>query len=125
MWRISPRGKIDIAWVLLAGIELSGTASVESNLATREKERLATADAATWLMTLRERVAELEADTEEARRRRRELVRLLVERITVDTNEDGATGVRITYRFGPPTTRGADGFSHGVADSLLWYNARS
>ena len=29
------------------------------------------------------------------------------------------------YRFGPPITQGADGFSHGVADSLLWYNARS
>lgn len=96
---------------MLAGSELSGTASVESNLATREQERLATADAATWLMTLRERVAELETDTEEARCKRRELVRLLVE--------------RITYRFGPPTTQGAVGFSHGVADSLLWYNARS
>ena len=42
---------------------------------------------------------------EEARRKRRELVRCLVKQITVDTNEDGATEVRITYRFGPPSAQ--------------------
>jgi len=38
-------------------------ASVEAELATREQDRLAVADAAAWLLTLRERVAEVEADT--------------------------------------------------------------
>jgi len=92
-------------------------ASVESDLATREQDRLAAQDAATWLLTLRERVAEVEADTEEARRKRRELVQLLVKQITVDTNEDGATVDRITYRFGPPAAQEEDTVSHGVAHS--------
>jgi hypothetical protein len=51
---------------------------------------------------LREHVEEVEEDTEEALEKRRELVKLLVERINVDRNEDSRTQVRITYRFGPP-----------------------
>lgn len=51
---------------------------------------------------MRERVAEVEADTEEARATRRELVRLLVQTVEVDRTEEGRTRVRITYRFGPP-----------------------
>ena len=42
---------------------------------------------------------------------RRELAWLLVERITIDRNEDGRTKVDITYRFGPPTESEVDGFS--------------
>jgi hypothetical protein len=100
-------------------------ASVESDLATQEQNRLAAQDAAAWLLTLRERVAELEAHTEEAHRKRRELVRLLVKQITIDTNEDGATEVRTTYRFGPPTAQQVDGFSHGVALSRGYGNIKS
>jgi site-specific DNA recombinase len=92
-------------------------ASAESDLAAREHDKLAAEGAEAWLMTLRERVAEVETDTENARRLRRELARLLVKRITVGSGEDGSTEVRITYRFGPPS-EAAVGFSHGVSDSM-------
>ena len=89
--------------------------SIEGHLAAREQDRLAANSAEAWLMTLQERVVEVEADTEEARRKRRELVRLLVEKITVSRTEDGSTEVQITYRFSPPR-EAADNFSHGEAD---------
>ena len=44
----------------------------------------------------------MEQDTQEACLHRRELVKLLVEKITVDRDEDGRAEVHITYRFGPP-----------------------
>jgi hypothetical protein len=44
----------------------------------------------------------VEADTDEARRQRRELVELLVEKIIVAENGDGGATVMITYCFGPP-----------------------
>jgi hypothetical protein len=91
--------------------------SVEDELkAQRERVEIAeTAEA--WLLTLRERVEEVEADTDEAFVKRRELVRLLVARIDVGRDESGKTQVRITYRFGPPSDAGSgqeDGFVHGV-----------
>jgi hypothetical protein len=43
----------------------------------------------------------VEQDTEVAYLKRRELVKLLVEKITVDRDEDGRVKVVITYRFGP------------------------
>jgi hypothetical protein len=56
-----------------------------------------------WLAALKQRVAEVEADTEDAFRVRRQLVKLLVAGITArKRHEDGGTEVRITYRFGPP-----------------------
>jgi site-specific DNA recombinase len=85
--------------------------SVEGDLAAREHNRLAAADAAEWLLELKERVAEVEKNTSEARRKRRELIRLLVERMTVSRGEDGSTEIHITYRFGPPEP---DTVSHGV-----------
>jgi site-specific DNA recombinase len=88
--------------------------SVEGDIATREHDRLAAADAAAWLLALRERVAEVEANTAEARRKRRELIKMLVERVTVSRGEDGSTLVLITYRFGPPEP---DGVPYGVLDS--------
>jgi site-specific DNA recombinase len=77
-------------------------ASVESDLAAREHDRLTAESAEAWLLTLRERVSEVEADTDEAFAKRRELVRLLVERIDVDREENGHTRAAITYRFAPP-----------------------
>jgi hypothetical protein len=54
-------------------------------------------------VALRERIAEVEEDTEEAFRARRHLVKLLVQSITVGKKrEDGSIEVRITYHFGPP-----------------------
>jgi site-specific DNA recombinase len=91
-------------------------ASVESDLAQREEHQMTAQSAEAWLMTLQNRLAEVEADTEEARCKRRELSRLLVERITVGSTEDGSIQVHITYRFGPPSESG-NGFSHGVAST--------
>ena len=60
-------------------------------------------------MALRERIAEVEEDTEEAYRARRHLVKLLVQSITIGKkHEDGGIEVRITYRFGPPSPPPAD-----------------
>jgi site-specific DNA recombinase len=76
--------------------------SVEDDLASLGESRTQAQSAAEWLLTLRERVSEVEADTPEAFQKRRELVRLLVERITVDRDENDHPRVEITYRFGPP-----------------------
>ena len=60
-------------------------------------------------MALREHIAEVEEDTEEAYRARRHLVKLLVQSITIGKkHEDGGIEVRITYRFGPPSPPPAD-----------------
>jgi hypothetical protein len=76
--------------------------SVEDDLASLGESRLEAKSAAEWLLTLRENVSEDEGDTPEAFQGRRELVRLLVERITVDRDENDQPRVEITYRFGPP-----------------------
>ena len=78
--------------------------SAEADLAAHEEERLAAANTEAWLLTLRQRLAEVEADTDKARRQRRELVELLVQKITVSEQEDGSAEVHITYRFGEPVT---------------------
>jgi hypothetical protein len=76
--------------------------SVEAEIAGKKEQRHLVETTASWLAALRERVAEVEADTEEAQVTRRELVRLLVETVEVDRTEEGRTRVRVTYRFGPP-----------------------
>jgi len=53
-------------------------------------------------MMLWERVTEVEEDTEEAFEKRRQLVKLLVERIDVGRDEYDDTQVHITNRFAPP-----------------------
>jgi hypothetical protein len=54
---------------------------------------------------LRERVEEVEGDTEEAFQARRRLVKLLVQSISAGKRpHDGRTEIKITYRFGPPPT---------------------
>jgi site-specific DNA recombinase len=82
--------------------------SVEADLSRSAEDRLAAKNTEAWLLTLRERVEEVEGDAEEAFSRRRELVKLLVERIDVDRNEEGRPRVEITYRFGPPGEAGPD-----------------
>ena len=76
--------------------------SVEDDLAGLTETRKVAESAAEWLLILRERASEVEADTPEAFRKRRELVRLLVDRISTDRDENGHKRVEITYRFGPP-----------------------
>jgi hypothetical protein len=77
-------------------------------------------------MSLRRRVAEVEEDTEEAFRKRRQLVKLLVNSISVGKRqEDGRAEIQITYRFGPPVSSGVpeEGLSmgsvkNGVPDTM-------
>jgi site-specific DNA recombinase len=90
--------------------------AVETDLAQKQQSRLTAKSTEAWLMTLRERVADVEADTEEARRSRRELARLLVKRITVGADEHGHTRVEVIYRFDPPS-EAAPSSSHGVSST--------
>jgi hypothetical protein len=77
--------------------------SVVADLAQRREDTELAETMHTWLVTLRERMAEVEEDTPEAFRKRRQLVRLLVKGITVgEKREDGHTEIRVTYRFDPP-----------------------
>jgi len=90
--------------------------SVESDLASRREEARLVRDAEVWLLTLRERVGEVEEDTEDAFEKRRQLVKLLVAGITAGRDEDAKLDVRITYRFGPPTQE-EDVFVGGVLNA--------
>ena len=93
----------------IENLELLITAAV-ADLAAYEQERLGAASTEAWLLTLPERLAEVEADTEEGRRQRRELVELLVEKITVSEQEDGSAEAHVTYRFGEPVAEPAEGW---------------
>ena len=75
--------------------------SVETDLAKIEESKLAAMTTEAWLLALRKNLSEVERDTKEAYLHRRELVKLLVERITADRGEDGRVKVDITYRFSP------------------------
>ena len=77
--------------------------SVEAELARKRGEAELAASTEAWLMTLKERIHEVEGDSEEAFRARRQLVRLLVEGIVIEDKRKGeAPRVRITYRFDEP-----------------------
>ena len=56
-----------------------------------------------WLLSLNERIHEVEGEGEEALQKRRQLVRFLVEKITTGRDENGQMRVQITYRFAPPS----------------------
>ena len=82
--------------------------STDADLARAEKDREVAASTEAWLLTLRENLREVEADTPEAFDKRRELVKLLVDGILVSGTEEGRPKVDVTYRFGP-TAEGAAG----------------
>jgi hypothetical protein len=85
---------------------------------SRREEVALAANAEAWLLTLRERLSEVEEDNEVAFEKRRTLVKLLVDGITAGRDEDGNIDVRITYRFGPPEpAREEDVFVYGVENS--------
>jgi hypothetical protein len=92
-------------------------ASVESDLAQMEENRLAAKSTEAWLMTLRENLWEVEQETEEAWGKRRELAKLMVEKISIGRNGDGWAEVQITYRFGPPKAPLRDDSANGVQSS--------
>ena len=76
--------------------------AVEADLSHQREQAEVAETTHTWLLTLRERLAEIEQDKQEAFRDRRHLVRLLVERIDLKRDDDSRTRARITYRFDPP-----------------------
>ena len=51
---------------------------------------------------MRDGLEALEEDTEEAFLKRRELVKLLVERITISAGDDGQVKIDVVYKFCPP-----------------------
>jgi hypothetical protein len=77
--------------------------SVEADLTQRQEETELAASTEAWLMSLKERIHEVEGDSEEAFRARRQLVRLLVDGIVMEDKRKGeGPRVRITYRFDEP-----------------------
>jgi hypothetical protein len=83
--------------------------AVEADLAQRHEQAELAASTETWLLALRERIAEVEGDTPEAFLKRRRLVELLVAGITTGKGAQGRPEVQITYRFGPPNAAGSEG----------------
>ena len=81
--------------------------SVEADLARKHENKMVAETTEVWLLTLRKNLAEVERDTEDAFEKRRELTKLLVEKITVGRNEDGRARVDLTYRFGPREAQAA------------------
>ena len=61
--------------------------AVESDLAQKQQSRLTAKGTEAWLLSLRVRVAEVKEDTEEAFEKRRQLVKILVDRIDVIRDE--------------------------------------
>jgi len=77
--------------------------SVEADLSQRAEKREIAETTSMWLATLRKRISEIEAETDEAFQARRQLVKLLVAGIMVGRKEDGSPKIEITYCFGPPS----------------------
>ncbi len=75
--------------------------SVEPDLARKQEDALAARSTEAWLMTLRKNLKDIEHDDAESIERRRELLKLLVDKIVVGRTAAGRTKVDITYRFGP------------------------
>jgi len=86
--------QIDNLRLLIESAQAALSRSAENELAAKNTEA--------WLLTVHNRIAEVEEDTDEAFKKRRELAKLLVERIDVGRDENGRPRARITYRFGPP-----------------------
>jgi len=95
-------------------------AALDAQRARHDANKKTAGDARAHLVSLRENLREIEGEGDEAFEKRRELVRLLVAKITVSRSLDGQPRVDITYRFGPPTSQlSEDEFVHGVARSSL------
>ena len=75
-------------------------------------------NAGAWLLTLRKYLAEVEQVKDDAFRKRRELVRLLIEMNGVGRDEDGRARVDISYRFSPPGSSSSAVGLDGVRDFL-------
>jgi hypothetical protein len=83
--------------------------SVEAELSQRPERTALTDTTRAWLLSLRRRLAEIEEDTPEAFGKRKQLVGLLVESISLGkSQQEGRAEVQITYRFGPPPASDAE-----------------
>ncbi|HEV2093355.1 MAG TPA: hypothetical protein VGR18_09355, partial [Rubrobacter sp.] len=77
--------------------------SVDADLSRRREQAEIAETTHAWLLALRERLSDVEKNTEAAFQARRKLVRLLVAEVSAgEKREDGTSEVRITYRFDPP-----------------------
>jgi Recombinase zinc beta ribbon domain len=101
------RGRTGNARLLLANVEVA--------LESRCERRKLADSAAAWFATLRERLSEVEEDTEAAYLKRRQLVQLLVANITAGRYANDKPHIQVTYRFGPPqvTEVGPEGMYAG------------
>src|SRR5215216_4842046 len=79
-------------------------ASIEVELSERRERTALTDTTHAWLLSLRQRLDEVEDDTPEGFEKRKQLVGLLVESISLGKSQqqEGRAEVQITYRFGPP-----------------------
>jgi site-specific DNA recombinase len=79
-------------------------ASIEVELSERRERTALTDTTHAWLLSLRQRLEEVEDDTPEGFEKRKQLVGLLVESISLGKSQqqEGRAEVQITYRFGPP-----------------------
>jgi hypothetical protein len=93
--------------------------SVGADLSQHAEKREIAQTTSAWLAPLRERISEVEAETEEAYRTRRQLVELLVAGVTIGRREDGEREIRITYRFGLPTEPNAEFIAEGMFVSSM------
>ena len=87
--------------------------SVEANLAQRREHAKLAETTHVWFATLRQHITDVEKDTQEVFRTRRQLVRLLVEGSKIGKGEDWNTEIRITYRFDPPNARDSEDNNFG------------
>jgi hypothetical protein len=92
--------------------------ATEAEFSTVEEDRLVPRNTEAWLLTLRENLVEVEQDTDEAFLKRRELVMLLIEKISAGRGEDGRVRVDISYRFSPPEPSFSAVRLDGVRDFL-------
>ena len=84
-------------------------ASTEAELLDRHERTMLTHTTHAWLLSLGRRLDEVEEDTPEAFEKRKQLVRLLVESISLGkSQQEGRAEVQITYRFGPPPASDAE-----------------
>ena len=84
-------------------------ASVEAELSERQERESLTDTTQAWLHSLGRRLDEVEEDTPEGFKKRKQLVGLLVEAISLGrSQQEGRPEVQITYRFGPPPDSDAE-----------------
>ena len=84
-------------------------ASIEAELSERRERTALTDTTHAWLLSLRKRLEEVEEDTPEGFEKRKQLVGLLVESISLGkSQQEGRAEVQITYRFGPPPASDAE-----------------